>query len=231
MPGGSVDKIGALANVSLFARLSTREAAALAENIHPHNYKAGEIIFHKDDPGTTFHLILEGLVKVFMTSDEGQEAVLIILKGGEFFGELSLFDGAPRSASAAAIEPTETLVIHRDEFLNFIRQHPDAALNIFAVLASRLRGADGVIADAAFLDLPARIAKKLIELAQNFGKRDGNQIEIDIRLRQQDMASMVSATRESVNRVLTSLDEQGIIHIDRQKITILRPDLLQARVP
>jgi len=231
MPGEHVDKVGALAKVSLFARLSTREAAALAENIHPRNYKTGEIIFHKDDPGITFHLILEGLVKVFVTSDEGQEAVLIILKGGEFFGELSLFDGAPRSASASAIEPTETLVIQRDDFLEFIRQHPDAALNIFSVLASRMRRADGVIADAAFLDLPSRIAKKLIELAQSFFAREGNQIEIDIKLRQQDVASMVSATRESVNRVLTSLDEQGIIHINRQKITILRPDLLQARVP
>ena len=225
------DKVEILAKVPLFARLSPREASALAANVHPRSYKAGEIIFHKDDPGVIFQIILDGLVKIFVSSDEGQEAVLIILKGGEFFGELSLFDGAPRSASAAAIEATETLTIHRDDFLDFIRQHPDAALNIFAVIASRLRRADGIIGDAAFLDLPARISKKLMELAQNFGRREGDHIEIDIRLRQQDVAGMVSATRESVNRVLTAMQEEGIIHLDRQRITILRPDLLQARIP
>lgn len=231
MPADPAERATILGKVPLFARLTPREATALAARVNPRNYRPGEVIFHKDDPGLTFHIILNGLVKIFLTSDEGQEAVLIILKAGEFFGELSLFDGAPRSASAAALEPTETLVIHRDDFLDFLRQHPEASLNMFSVLSARLRRADGVIADAAFLDLPSRIAKKLMELAESFGKPQGNYIEIDIRLRQQDVASMVSATRESVNRVLTNLDEQGIIHIDRQKITILRPDLLQARIP
>ncbi|MBI2886206.1 MAG: Crp/Fnr family transcriptional regulator [Chloroflexi bacterium] len=220
-----------LSQVPLFARLSPREIQVLATRVRHRTYKAGEVIFHKDDPGHTFYIIVDGLVKIYLESEEGQEAVLIILKSSEFFGELSLLDGAPRSATAAAMEPTETYAIDREEFLGFIREHPEAALSIFAVIAFRLRRADGIIADAAFLDLPSRVAKKLLELANKFGRASDHQIEIDIRLRQQDFAGMVSATRESVNRTLTSLEEEGIIRIERQRITILRPDRLQARIP
>lgn len=219
-----------LSRVPLFARLSGEERSSLASKVQRRSYRAGEVIFHKDDAGQSFHLIRNGLVKIFLVSNDGQEALLALLKAGEFFGELSLFDGAPRSASATALEPTETLVFHRADFLEFIRQHPEAALSIFGVIAARLRRADGIISDAAFLDLTARIARRLLELAQNFGRVRGGWIEIDIRLRQQDVASMVSATRESVNRTLAQFEEEGIISIDRQRITILRPDLLQQRI-
>lgn len=219
-----------LAEVPLFARLSSEEIVGLSARAHVRSFKAGDLFFNKDDPGRTLFIILEGLVKIYLTSEEGQEAVLIILRSGEFFGELSLIDGAPRSASAAALEDTETLTIDRDDFLAYIREHPEAMLTIFATIASRFRRADGIIADAVFLDLPTRVAKKLMELAQSFGRSMGQQIEIDIKLRQQDFAGMVGATRESVNRTLGALEVAGIVRIERQRITILRPDLLQERI-
>lgn len=219
-----------IAGVPLFAGLSERELKSFMARVRYQHYRTGEVIFHKEDPGDTFHLILDGLVKIYLASEEGQEAVLIMLKPGEFFGELSLLDGAPRSASAMAIQPTATCTIDRENFLGFIREQPVAAMTFFGVLASRLRRSDGIIADAAFLDLPARVAKTLLELAENFGRELPEGVEIDLRLRQQDVASMVSATRESVNRTLAVFEEQGIIQIDRQRITIVDREALGRRI-
>lgn len=224
------DASAIIAQVPLFAGLSEREHKSFLARVRNQHYRVGEVIFHKGDPGDTFHLILEGLVKIYLASEAGQEAVLIMLKPGEFFGELSLLDGAPRSASAMAIQATVTCAIDRENFLGFIREQPNAAVPFFSVLASRLRRADGIIADAAFLDLPARVAKTLLELAESFGRQMPEGIEIDLRLRQQDVASMVSATRESVNRTLAVFEEQGIIHIDRQRITIVDSETLSHRI-
>ena len=220
-----------LASAPLFAGLRPVELEALARRIKRRTYRAGEIVFHKDDPGFTFHIIHAGLVKIYVTSPDGGEVVLIILKPGDFFGELSLFDGAPRSASAVAMAATETLTIDRDGFLDFITEHPAASLTIFGVMASRIRRADGIIADAAFLDLPARVCKQLLELSELFGREVNGAIEIELKLRQQDFASMVSATRESVNRTLSGLEVEGIIKLERQRITVLRPEVLRRRVP
>ena len=219
-----------LSQVPLFSGLSERQVQSFLSRVRTQHYRTGEVIFHKDEPGDTFHLILDGLVKIYLASEDGQEAVLIILKPAEFFGELSLLDGAPRSASAMALQPTVTCTINRENFMSFIGEQPRAAMGFFAVLASRLRRADGIIGDAAFLDLPARVAKVLLELAENFGRRLPEGVEIDLRLRQQDVASMVSATRESVNRTLANLEEQGIIRTDRQRITILDGEALSHRI-
>ncbi len=224
------DNISALSQVPLFARLSREELQALGLRVRMRSFKAGDIIFHRNDPGATFFVILRGVVKIFLSSEEGQEVVLIILKEGEFMGELSLIDGEPRSASAQALEATDTLTIDRDSLLDFIGEHPRAGLNIFAVMASRFRRADGVIADCAFLDLQTRLNKMLVELVKQFGRRRGSATEIDLRLSQRDLASMVASTRESVNRLLVGLEGEGIVRLDRQRITVLRLDLLEERV-
>ena len=224
------DSAAALSRVPLFGRLSPEEIQALARRVRFRSFRAGEIIFHRHDPGSTFYVIMRGVVKIFLSSEEGQEVVLIILKEGEFMGELSLIDGEPRSASAMALEDTETLTIDRESLHDFISEHPRAALNVFAVIVSRFRRADGIIADCAFLDLQARLNKMLIDLAKQFGRRRGGATEIDLKLSQRDLASMVASTRESVNRLLVGLEGEGIVRLDRQRITILRPDLLEQRV-
>ncbi len=224
------DPMSIISTVPLFSGLNERELKSFLSRVRTQHYRVGEVIFHKDDPGDTFHLILDGLVKIYLASEDGQEAVLIMLKPGEFFGELSLLDGAPRSASALAMQATVTCTIDRTNFLGFIKEQPEAAIPFFSVLASRLRRADGIIGDAAFLDLTARVAKTLLELADDFGRPTPDGIEIDLRLRQQDVASMVSATRESVNRTLAALEEHGILRIDRQRITLLNLDQLRSRI-
>jgi CRP-like cAMP-binding protein len=227
----SPDLFGTLAEVPLFAGLAEGDLKVLMLRMRMQHYAEGQVVFDKDAPGDTFHLILGGLVKIYLASEQGQEAVLMMLRPGEFFGELSLLDGAPRSASAMAMEATVTCTLTRADFLGFIRERPQASVPFLEVLASRLRRADGIIADAAFLDLQARLAKMLLELAERFGRKRPVGVEIDLRLRQQDVADMVSAARESVNRTLAGFVEEGILRIERQRITILDIELLRRRIP
>lgn len=223
MPADALEEIGEiLARMPLFASMTPREKLGLSAKAHRKSYHAEEVIFHKDDPGLTLYVIVDGLVKIALPSEEGGEAVLALLTKGEFFGELSLLDGQPRSASAIAMEPTLTVVLHRDDFLSFVQEHPGVAMSMLSTLSQRLRRADDVISDAVFLDIPSRLAKKLVELTESFGRPVADGVEIDLRLRQQELASMVGTTRESVNRGLSFLERTGAIKVDRQKITILQ---------
>lgn len=216
-----------LARIPLFADLAPGELQSLAARARRRAYQAEEVIFYQDDPGESFFAIASGMVRIVLPSVQGQEAVLVLLGPGEFFGELSLFDGQPRSASAIAMGPTETIVILRDDFLSFLQEHPRAALTVLAVLSRRLRRTDELIGDAIFLDVPTRIAKKLLELADTFGEEVEQGVEIAIRLRQQDVANMVGASRESVNRFLALMEGRGLIHMEKQRITVLRPEELR----
>ncbi|MCG3771026.1 MAG: CRP-like cAMP-activated global transcriptional regulator [Nitrosomonadaceae bacterium] len=122
------------------------------------------------------------------------------------------------------MELCDALTIRREDFLEFLKDHPDASISIIAMLSRRLRNTNDLIADTLFLDTPTRIAKKLMDLATDFGRKTDEGIIIDLRLRQQDMASMVGASRESVNRCLILLEQRGIIRLDKQRVTIVRPD-------
>ena len=214
----------ALARVPLFAEFSEHELQALVSHVRRRRYGADEIVFEQHGPGTTFYLIQTGVIKVYLSSPDGRDIVLAILHAGEFFGELSLIDGLPRSASAAALDPAETLEIGRDDFKRMLGEHHEATYKVCAVLARRLRRSDGIIADAAFLDLRTRLAKRLLELAQEFGNPQGGTIELTMTLRQQALADLVGVTRESVNRALGALESEGLVSFVRGKITLLRPE-------
>lgn len=214
----------ALARVPLFAEFSSDELQALVSHTRGRQYKQEEVVFEQGDPGVTFYLIQSGLIKVYLSSVGGREVVLAILHAGEFFGELSLIDGLPRSASASALQPTETLEIGRDDFRTMLGEHHAAMYKVCAVLARRLRRSDGIIADAAFLDLRGRLAKRLLDLAEEFGRPVGDTIELTVQLRQQALADMVGVTRESVNRVLSTMEAEGLVTFLRGKVTIRRVD-------
>lgn len=216
-----------LAGIPLFADLAPDELQSLGRRARRQVFQADETIFYQDDPGQSLYCVASGIVRIVLSSKEGREAVLVLLRPGEFFGELSLFDGQPRSASAIAMGPTEVAILRRDDFLSFLQEHPQAALTVLAVLSRRLRRTDDLIGDAVFLDLPVRIAKKLLELAETFGEQVEQGVEIAIRLRHQDLANMVGGNRESVSRYLATLEGQGLIRVEKQRITLLRPQALQ----
>jgi CRP-like cAMP-binding protein len=220
----------ALRRVPLFASLSSNAIDEIARVARRHRYERDEVVFYQGDPGDTFYVILDGQVKVSVSSSEGQEAILVMLNAGESFGEFALLDEQPRSATIQASLPTEVVTLRKDDFQRLIHQSPEIALGLLKVMTKRLRDTDQLVQDAAFLDVAERLAKKLLGLVEQHGRVSPRGIELDIHLTQQDLASMIGATRESVNKQLGAFRDRGILAVDRQRITILKPDALRARV-
>ncbi len=221
-----------LARVPLLKDVSIESLTGLTRSLRRRSFHRGEVIFHQGDPGDTLHLIRNGRVKVVLPAETGDEVVLAVLGPGDCFGELALLDGGPRSASVVAMESVETWVLGRQDFLLFFRSNIEAAERLIINLARTIRRTNEDVADLAFLDLPGRLAKKLLELAESYGQQQegGKVIEITVPLTQEELASMIGATRPSVNKVLGLYEDQGAIQRRGRRIAILRPDVLRRRV-
>jgi len=225
-----VKDVSLLSQVHLFSKLEPAQLDELLAKMSRLEYRQGEIIFHQGDPGSILYIIISGQVKIVSTSAEGDEIILAILTEGDFFGELSLLDQEPRSASAVAMVPAQTLTLRRSDFLDFITRYPSVADDVLAVLSRRLRRTDVFVEDAVFLDLPARLAKRLLELGERHGSQTSKGLEIDLRLSQQDLAAMVGASRVSVSKQLSLFQSEGLISVDKQHISILHPEKLRDRI-
>ena len=219
-----------LARVSLFANLDEEGLRELAAVVRRRGFRQGEVVFHRDDPGQVLYIIRSGKVRIYITSPEGQEVVLAVFGPGDYFGELALLDGQPRSASAVAIEPVETYTLQRSDFTTTVIQHPRIAVQVLTMLSRRLRQTDGMIEDLLFLDVHGRVAKKLLELADLHGVRTTEGIRIEMRLTQSDLASLVGASRESVNKVMGYFVDKRFISAEKRMITILRLAELRQRI-
>ncbi len=216
-----------LARSPVFATLPPAELDHLAAMMARRPYKRGQVIFHQDDPGASVHLIESGRVKVVLTTDDGEELLLRVLAGGEIFGELALFDQRPRSATVIALEPTITHVLEREAFLDFLRAHPDVALHLCGALANLIRRLTDQVEDLALLDVPRRLERKLLELAELHGREGPDGTRIDLPLTQSELASMIGTSRVSVNHYLASLERRGIIARDGHRIVLRRPAALR----
>ncbi len=221
---------GALQRMPLLSVLPPETTALLERRATRRAFRRGQIVFRKGDPGSSMFLIVEGQVKMILPSEGGEEVLLGVLDAGDFFGDLSIIDGQPRSATIVATEPTETVVIRRDEFLGAIDANPRVAFDLLRILARRLRQTDEFVEDAIFLDVRGRLAKKLLELGETYGAVGPGGTVIGIRLTQGDLAAMIGATRESVNKHLRSYRARGIIDIAHQRITIRRVEELRRRI-
>jgi CRP-like cAMP-binding protein len=217
----------ALQKVPFFARLNTVEATAIAGQLTARRFSSDQIIFHFGDPAGLLYIIIGGKVKISYSSVDGHEAVLAILGTGDFFGELALLDDSPRSASAQAIEPTETLTLHRDEFLGYLDSNPLFARHVLNVLARRIRHLNNQISDIFFLDLPARLARILLQLAEQHGRPTDDGITIDLSLTQTDLAEMTGATRVSINKALGRFRRAQWVGVEGRYVTILDQAALQ----
>jgi CRP/FNR family transcriptional regulator/CRP/FNR family cyclic AMP-dependent transcriptional regulator len=219
-----------LKQVHIFNSLGDEEISTLAAVVRKRTFRQGEVIFHRDDPGQVLYIIKEGKVKICLISPDGQEISLVVFGKSEYFGELALLDGRPRSADAIALEKVECLALQRSDFQNAIMKHPKIAIRVIEVLCERLRRTDQQVEDLIFLDVYGRVAKKLLELSESHGAKVASGIQIDMRLTQQELASMVGASRESVNKVLGYFTDKKYISIDKHRITIHNIDDLQQRI-
>jgi CRP-like cAMP-binding protein len=221
----------ALRRVPLFSSLTPEQIGELTRFARRRRYARDEVVFYQGDRGDTFYVILQGQVKVSVSSADGQEAILVMLDAGESFGELALLDDQPRSATIEATRPTEVLSLRKDDFHRLLRQFPEIAIGLLRVMTKRLRDTDQLVQDAAFLDVAERLAKKLLALTEVHGRQlpDGS-VHLDVQLTQQDLAAMIGATRESVNKQLGAFRDRDILAVDRQRISVLKPDSLRERI-
>jgi CRP/FNR family cyclic AMP-dependent transcriptional regulator len=220
-----------LKQVPLFADLDDEEIRELMTAARRRVFRAGEVIFHRDDPGQVLYVIKEGKVKICLISPDGQEMTLTILGKGEYFGEFALLDGLPRSTDAIASERVECYTLQRTDFHRAIMKNPKIAIQAMEVLSKRLRNTDNMVEDLIFLDVYGRVAKKLLELGEAHGsKTEDGSIRIEMRLTQQELASMVGASRESVNKVLGYFTDKNFISTDKHRITLHRIADLKRRI-
>jgi len=209
----------------LFSKLADDQLTQLVERMRTRSYKRGEMLFRKDDPGAHLYVVLDGAVKIALPGEFGQEALVSIMRTGDFFGELALFDGSPRSASATALEDARAALLAREDFLSFLDAHPAAVRVVLDALAKTIRRLSDRVEDLIFLDVPSRVAKYLLDLAQADGTA-----KLELTLTQDELAAFIGASRVSVNRVLGDLERREIIGIRRRHIVIVDPERLAKEI-
>ena len=191
-------------------------------------YKRGESLFRKGDPGDALLAVILGKIRISTLSAKGQEVVLNMLGPGDVFGEIAFLDGKPRTADAAVVEDTGLLTLERKSFLPYLEENPKVAIKLLGVLCERLRWVSDSFEDIVFLELPARLAKRLLRLTENFGHQEPSGLRIDLKLSQQELGHMTGVTREAVNKVLRIWEKEGILTIERAALTIHEPESLRA---
>jgi CRP-like cAMP-binding protein len=211
----------ALAAVGLFAELDEPDLDTLAASVETRRYRRSEAVFRQGDPGDGLYIVLTGRVKISSPSEGGVEAILATLRPGEFFGALALLDGAPRSASATAVDATETLVLPRATFRRLVNDVPSIRDHVFAGLAQELRRLTHHVEELHFLDIAGRLAARLARLADEQGQAPDGEIRLDAPITQGELAAMVGSTRQSVNKLLGWFVDDGLIRIERDAIVIV----------
>lgn len=213
-----------LTQVPLFANLTSAECEALANAMSVRKFPKDCMIIWADDEGDSFFVIREGLVKVSVNATDGREVILSSLGPGEFFGDMSLLDGEPRSANVTTLTETEALVLRRPDFLRAVRTHPSIAVHLMVALAERLRRADHQTANLALLGIADRICNVLLSIAEEEGRETPDGVMIPRRPTHQMLASMTGTARETVTRVLKRLSDDGYIQSQGRKMVILKRD-------
>jgi CRP-like cAMP-binding protein len=212
----------------LFRSLDDAGAARLARHLVRRRYRADEVIFHQGDPGDRLHVIETGRVRIGLEAQDGREGTLTILGPGRVFGELVLLDGAPRSATAIAMDPTVTVTLDRAAFRSLVDEDPAIREAVLSGVARWLRRVTDQVTELHFLDLRGRVAATLVRMAREAGPTPGP-VELPA-LTQGEVASLVAGTRQRVNAVLGDLGREGLIAYDGKRITVLDVEQLDRRI-
>lgn len=221
-------KLSFLKRVPIFSGISEESLQKIASITTERCFNKKNIIFHEGDYGDTLYIIKAGRIKIAKISIDGREKTLTILQVGDFFGEMAIFDNLPRSASAEAIDhEVRLLSTSKSDFERLIHENPSIALMIMRDLTRRIRQVNQQVEDLAFKDVHGRVASTLYNLlTADKGKEDKEQKTLQLRMTHQDLANMVGSSRETVTRALNRLQDEGIIAISHQQITVLKPENL-----
>ena len=218
-----------LRQAPLFSGVDDDAAAALGASMASSRLKRGRVLFNEGDTGDQLYVVIEGKIKLGRTSPDGRENLLAILGPGQMFGELSLFDPGPRSATATAVTDVELKALSHDALGPVLVDYPDVARALLHQLANRLRRTNEIVGDLVFSDVPGRVAKALLDLASRFGRRADDGIHVNHDLTQEELAQLVGASRETVNKALADFASRGWLRLEPRSVVILDLERLQKR--
>ncbi|KRE60835.1 Crp/Fnr family transcriptional regulator [Nostocoides sp. Soil756] len=213
----------------LFSPLDEAAAESLIATMSSSRLERGDVLFHEGDQGDRLYVIAEGKIKLGRTSSDGRENLLAILGPGEMFGELSLFDPGPRTATATAVAETQLVSMGHEQLKEFLAQRPGVALTLLSALARRLRRTNDVLADLVFTDVPGRVAKALLDLAGRFGRPVDEGVMVAHDLTQEELAQLVGASRETVNKALADFASRGWLRLEARAVLLLDVERLRRR--
>ncbi len=213
----------------LFSALDDEAATALRASMAETRLRRGEVLFHEGDEGDKLYIVTEGKVKLGRTSSDGRENLLAIQGPGQMFGELSLFDPGPRSATVTAVTDTVFSSLSHEDLLRWLDGRPAVARGLLAQLAGRLRRANDVVADLVFSDVPGRVAKALLDLADRFGRTADDGVHVHHDLTQEELAQLVGASRETVNKALADFVSRGWMRLEPRSVVITDIERLSRR--
>jgi len=222
--------ISIIKQIHIFATLSPQDQEALASLMRRRSIRKGDFLFHRGDEGTALYVIYKGLIKIAVPSKRGDEITLAILAEGDFFGEMALLDDLPRSADAMAMEETQLYVLNRTDFLSFLIHNEHAIRTLMQALSLRLRRTDDMVAEVCFLNVSARLAKRLVDLVESRHQMNKGDEKYDVSLTQRELASLIGVSRETINKELKILRQKGIVTTSRNTIAICDLDRLKNRI-
>jgi CRP-like cAMP-binding protein len=213
----------------LFSGLDDSAAASLRSSMNLIKLRKGQSLFKEGDDGDHLFVVSSGKVKLGTKSVYGRENLLMILGPGDMFGELSLFDSGPRTATATAVTDSKLLALGQDKVIPWVKEHPEVSLQLLARLASRLRRTNEVVGDLVFSDVPGRVAKALIDLGVKFGDKRTEGLFVNHDLTQEELAQLVGASRETVNKALADFAQRGWLRLEARSVMILDYERLLKR--
>jgi CRP-like cAMP-binding protein len=213
----------------LFTALDDAAAASLLANMVSVKISKGSVLFAEGDEGDQLYVIAEGKLKLGTSSGDGRENLLSILGPGEMFGELSLFDPGPRTSTATAVTDAKLLSLGQEKLLPWLAENPKVALQLLARLAQRLRRTNEAVGDLVFSDVPGRVAKALIDLGERFGKKTEEGLFVHHDLTQEELAQLVGASRETVNKALADFAGRNWLKLDGRAVLITDFERLSKR--
>lgn len=213
----------------LFAGIEPDAARALLDSMTTIDLHRGGTAFREGDAGDRLYVISAGKVKVGRRAGDGRENLLSVLGPGEMFGELSLFDPGPRMATATAVTEARVHELCHDDLISWLTRYPDVAMRLLEAFARRLRRANETLADLVFSDVPGRVAKALLDLSTRFGRQTADGILVAHDLTQEELAQLVGASRETVNKALADFTTRGWIRRQGRAVVLLDVERLDRR--
>ncbi|WP_297850398.1 CRP-like cAMP-activated global transcriptional regulator GlxR [uncultured Corynebacterium sp.] len=218
-----------LSRAGIFQGVDPDAVINLISQMQTESFPRGTTIFDEGEPGDTLYIIVEGKVKLARHAPDGRENLLSVMGPSDMFGELSIFDPGPRTSSAVCVTEVKAATMDSEMLRTWINDHPEISQQLLRVLARRLRRTNASLADLIFTDVPGRVAKTLLQLANRFGTQEGTGLRVNHDLTQEEIAQLVGASRETVNKALATFAQRGWIRLEGKSVVIVNTEHLARR--